>query len=299
MLAGLPGKKSGQGTCSYATAGHSIKRPSFLSSPRAPPVNDEETQTSLVNSIEEFEQLAEQGKADVNIARSFLVKSMERLKGLAWEKQREEAAKVGAGRLLSWLWKYREEDTRQEDLDRYLPLALCWHLTAEGREDFIWKWLQIEAANVDVRTRDTQWNGRLLAGMVAAQLYWDRAADGAIVSLLSASKEFGYRIHITAASGVIHKALVGNGCGKPVQCSAASFDKFVDGQKIAHNGVFLAQTRATLMLFHPSDITAMPLLQYFRQQSQYPEQYPIVQRASGQQSQATQMTRASYVLRLQ
>lgn len=264
------------------------------------PANNGQEQASVVNSIEEFEQLVEEGKANIATAWSFLERSQAKLSDLPLEKQREEAAKVGAGRVLSWLWRCREEDTRMVDLDRYFTLALCWHLAAEGKDDFIWSWLEVEAANEEDRSPETQWNGRLLAGLVAARLYWERSADGAISLYLRAAKDFRNRVHLVQAKICITKAICAERSSRrAVACSPSQFERFSDSLQLTNSGQRLAQERAYLAMSHPTHPDATPTLDYCQRRHDSPDDFPTIKREAAQKSHAMLMARASYILRLQ
>lgn len=286
------------GPCIYAPSRELatlIKRPSFLQQRHPVDEAGKAEDDGHVSSIEEFEKLAEQGKADIPTARRFLERSRKALAKLPLEKQREEAAKVGAGKVLSWLWGARAEGTRQQDIDRPFSEALCWHITAEGKDSFIWEWLRIETAQAQGRTPDTQWNGNLLAALAAARLYWDESADGAIALFFAAAKEFHGAIHLIHASVCIRQALE----KRPhTPCSPSLFDAFLERSSFAATGPYVAIEKAFLSLFHPTKADAIPMLKLCQRQEEY-EAYLGLEEVKAQKAYASKLARASYILRLQ
>lgn len=293
--------RTAAGKCTYATnVGNGNLRPTFLQPPSTSLNNGDNFQVNAVSSIEEFESLVERGEADVSTARLFLQASMQRLKCLSLEEQRDKAAKVGAGKLLSWFWGHGKEETRNVDLDSTFANALCYHLFAEGKQDFVWDWLRIEAANTPMRGECTKWHGRLLAGLIAARIHWDGSADGAIALFLSAAQEFKQSIHLVVTSLRIRIAIKSLGNEEqPMPCSSSMFDAFVESLKFTLSGPPLLREHAILIMFHPTRADATAALQLYRQQHQNPDMFPGKVRRSVRQAHAYYMARAAHILRLQ
>lgn len=240
-------------------------------------------------------QLAEQGKADVGAAFSFLVDSRHEIQCLPFEKQREAAANVGAARLLDWIWTYRDDNTRKQDLNRQFSAALCWHLTAEGKDSFVYEWLRIEAANRQDRTIDTHWHGALLAGLVEARMHWDQSVDNGIALFLTAAKELHRKIHLVGAYVCIQGALQRV---PALLCNPSLFDRFLLAANYVNVGKYVAFERAILALYHPTEPDGRRLLRLCQSQEQCPDQYPQP-KDRRQKHFASAMIRASCILRLQ
>jgi hypothetical protein len=276
-------------------------RPALHRNPQPPSANEDEGSAEQVSSIEEFEKLAEQGKANIITARRFLVNSQREISKLPFEEQREEASKVGAGRMLGWLWRCREVSTRDEDLNKAFSNALCWHLTAERKEDFVWQWLKLHAADHHKLAKHQSWNGRLLCGLVRARMHWDRSADAAMELFVRAT-DMRKSVGLVHASVHIHKAMTHprrSGDAHPLSCSPTAFDAFVAALKHVRHGAQLEAAQAHLALYHPVRPDANKFFLHYQRQLRRPELYPEIRRIEYQQQWACRMGRASYILRLQ
>jgi len=97
-----------------------------------------------VSNVQKFEDLAANGQATLQDAQAFLQRSKDLLDPLPHKDARAKAAELGAGRILLWLWKHRA-GMRMEGVNEELCTPLCWFLHAEGLEDFVWRWIIMEA----------------------------------------------------------------------------------------------------------------------------------------------------------
>lgn len=134
----------------------------------------------------------------------------------------------------------------------------------------------------------------LLAGLVAARLYWEQSADGAIALYLAATKHFGFALHLYHARVCIDQALQSE---RYVHCSPSQFKAFIEKLSMKVPNKDRVRNNAYLALYHPTEPNATELLRFCQRHHQCPSDVPV--QKAFHMSHATRMLRASYILRLQ
>jgi hypothetical protein len=79
-----------------------------------------------LETIEDFNALAKEGRATIADARRFLERSKRAIEHLPLDERRAAAAKVGGGVILRWLMDQETFEFKHEFSD-----ALCWFIHAE------------------------------------------------------------------------------------------------------------------------------------------------------------------------
>lgn len=135
----------------------------------------------------------------------------------------------------------RRADLRNSELGSDFCDHLCYFLHPEGLDEFIWRWIVLEAESLKA-TRITEheplwgdrirWSHRLLGGLVKAHSTWseDGTANSAIRQFEAAVRIFGYngRLSKTVAligGGVVITRVLTNDYCQP--CDPTLFDWFV------------------------------------------------------------------------
>ncbi|KAI7084091.1 hypothetical protein KC356_g7035 [Hortaea werneckii] len=190
--------------------------------------------------------------------------------------KREKAARVGAGRILLWIWNHRETIPLGKIGDLF-AIVLVWFLHAEGLEEFIWDWIILEAQNLKslgifVRGGAGGGGGRvggshpsliwchnLLAGLVRADFSWsaDGSSDAAILRFLRAVEHFGPQSRLPktvglVTSGVCVEKIAISSHGRHM-CDVTLFERLfaeVHNWQPFHPKRVIAQ--ANLLLYHPT-----------------------------------------------
>ena len=234
-----------------------------------------EKHPNRIDNTEDFLALAERGEATLADANRFLWTKRKELQPLPLPEKREKAARVGAGRILLWIWNQRETFPLEE-ISGSFATVLVWFLHAEGLEEFIWDWIILEAQNMQSLGmidrgggggghHSLEWCHHLLNGLVEADFSWsvDGSSDAAVRRFLSAVDHFGPQSRYPNTVRLVTP-------GHSVQCMVtSSHDKrtcdvtlferlLVESQKwqlLRSRRVF---KRAHLMLYHPTQADGTP-----------------------------------------
>ena len=257
---------------------------------------------STIKTVDEFLEAAKVGKADVADACALLQRSYNELQDLGLEEQRLRASQVGGGRILHWLWS-REKSLWREAFDRDFAGLLCWHLDAEGRDDFVAQWLTLMSRerNESPETQQgrqremSEWTGPGQAAIVKAKLYWNGTAEAAIMAFSAAlTRDRSKHTHMVQPTALLERTLK-NAFVRPV--SPAAFRTFLGLVKIAHNGQHQALSLSSAALFHPTSPQADDHLQVYRSEKLL--ESIRTWRIPGKAAQVNYLTRAIYILLLQ
>lgn len=300
-------------------------RPSFLPRENAPEQNElpaTQKRSNRVANVEDFLALAERGQATLSDAFQLLtraktrVEAKTRAEALPKPQKREEAARVGVGRVLLWIWNHRETLPLREIRKPFANL-LVWFLHAEGLEEFIWDWVILEVQ--DVQSQNTVesgglqnfealiWCERLLGGLVAADASWssDGSPNGAVLRLLKAVEHFGpqspYRNSVSLiAAGLCAERLVQSRRG--FNCDPALFEQLVAAAPIWGRHLEApASRRPKLFLYHPTKADGLlwfhTVYDVFNHLSS-PDEHPSRRTKRGRVSWRNHTLRAAHILRL-
>ncbi|KAI7343272.1 hypothetical protein KC354_g15760 [Hortaea werneckii] len=238
-----------------------------------------ESPPNQVDNIEDFLALAQRGQATLSDANRFLWTKRRELEPLPLPESREKAARVGAGRILLWVWN-NPDTFPLEEISGSFANVLVWFLHAEDLEEFIWDWIILEAQNMQSlgmidrggggggagaggSHHPLQWCHRLLRGLVEADFLWsvDGSSDAAVRRLLRAVDQFGPQ---SRYSNTVRLVAPGFGVEKMVKsshdkhtCDVALFERLLlelqKWQPVHSQPVF---ERAHLMLYHPTHADA-------------------------------------------
>ncbi|GAB1733246.1 hypothetical protein NU195Hw_g8453t1 [Hortaea werneckii] len=297
----------------------------FLLRENAPQQNElpaTQKRSNRVDNVEDFLALAERGQATLSDAFQLLRKIKTRIEAktnieaLPKPQKREKAARVGAGRILLWIWNHRETLPLRE-IRQPFANVLVWFLHTEGLEEFIWNWIILEVQNVQSQNTGERsgpqnfealsWCDRLLGGLVAADASWssDGSLNGAVLRLLKAAEHFGpqspYRDLVSLISGgSCAEALVQSRRG--ATCDPVLFEQLVAAAPIWGRHLEApASRRPKLFLYHPTKpdgVLWFHIVYDVFNHLSAPEELPSRRTKRGRVSWRNHTLRAAYILRL-
>jgi len=226
--------------------------------------------------VKDLDARAAAGQDNVEDVQSFLSRSRAAIEALPAEERRKEAAQLGAGRVLLWLWNRRETlriESFREQTHKAFFEDLCWFLHAEDLEAFIWKWVILEAEALRAERareinalpcRNLRWTNYLLGSLATAHLRWQDTAHSAIlqlqrmIPLLGPGKPLEWTASYLGAAVEINRALRER--GRPA-CSVERFDWYLSSLSLWHAAKRARdQDFARLLLYHPTRPDPMPTL---------------------------------------
>lgn len=229
------------------------------------------------NTITEFEFKWKQGTASIEDARGLLRKVRLMLEcldvSLAERKNRVSNEVLGC-KILQWLWETRLEN-RNEDFNQELAENLAWFLLAEGQQEFITEWIQVDVKDHQAQLSETGrfkgpfWGTEALAGLIDAHIYW--AGDGSAtkaIKALRAIDERMKRLGIERAVGYVGPiAAISRSIKKPYSAPIAinEFEWFTNflREKCRVNGSSsIMKHLALLLLNHPARPDPLPMLSW-------------------------------------
>ncbi|KAI7230726.1 hypothetical protein KC330_g6792 [Hortaea werneckii] len=235
-----------------------------------------QTTPNQVDNIEDFLALAEKGGATLSDAKGFLWTKRKELEPLPLPERREKAARVGAGRILLWIWNQRETFPLGE-IGGSFAIVLVWFLYAEGLEEFIRDWIILEAQNVqslDTANRgggaggshhSLEWCHQFLGGLTQADIKWsvDGSSNAAVCRFLKAVNHFGSQSRYPNTVGLVIPGTcivtrVISSHDKHT-CDVVLFERLLAGlqkwQPVNSQSIF---KRAHLLLYHPTQADGTP-----------------------------------------
>ncbi|CAK1360643.1 hypothetical protein CB0940_06658 [Cercospora beticola] len=258
----------------------------------------EERETAALPLIlpDQFALLSKQGQATPEHARScvYHLKNDLQIKPLSQRGSDSEAGHVG-GRVLHWLWG-QDMNVRDElSLDRIFVERLSYFLVAEGREEFLWKWLLHELATTKRRVNKP---GRHLwvPGIMNAQREFFDSVVPPLRTLHRALEDFsGRRLWpMTFAAAVAGQIMITSNNVPPYD--PALFTVVLRANEAGKKGPVLRYTQAAAMLFHPTQPNARFFL---NETSEYLKLGINTARDAAQNAFAAHVLRAAYIFRLQ
>ncbi|KAK4615378.1 hypothetical protein CLAFUW4_10482 [Fulvia fulva] len=258
---------------------------------------------NVPRNIEEFQALAQQGTATIEIAQQYLQRFRDRTADLPHELKAQVASKARVAHILHWLWTARDQETREQDLTKPFLQVLCWHLEAQGLQDYTWKWLDAQVEQLKHTPRhERNWLGRVLAAVISAKVQWhpENDPDSGLQAFLHAMERYQYReadMPWAAPLTAMRKVLM-----QPATppCSPDLFDQFVDAMWLTGGSkAIVGRLQTYPRLFHPTRPDALGFVQIQRYIKENPGALTMPPTASGKDAMARYMLRAAYILRCQ
>lgn len=263
-------------------------------------------------TIEDFRERAERGVATSPHARTCLEHTRASLKHLSLPEMRHRCEQIGVGgRILHWLWDNHHRGNNSIYTDKTFSDNLLWFLVPEGLEEFIWKWIEADAAAAEAHmSRDQSrikttlnWTKQVLGALAAAHIYWapNHLLDDALRSFQRGMLITGGDPHhtvILTGSGVMISKALRRATSPP--CDAQLFEYFqrcIDTWETRAG--MKEHPQARLALYHPSKPNAQPLLRMTKSQPDDLERMLESKSVPAANSISMELLRAAYVLRLQ
>ncbi|PPJ51465.1 hypothetical protein CBER1_09219 [Cercospora berteroae] len=256
---------------------------------------ERETAALPLISPEQFALLSKQGQATPEHARScvYHLKNDIQIKPVSQRGSDSEAGHVG-GRVPQWLWG-QDMNVRDElSLNRIFVERLSYFLVAEGREEFLWKWLIHEWATEKRRVNEPA-RHLWVAGIMNAQREFFDSIVPPLRTLQRALEDFsGRRLWpMTFAAAVAGQIMVTSNTVPPYD--PALFTVVLRANEAGKKRPVLKYTQAAAMLFHPTQPNARFFL---NEASEYLKLGINTARDAAQHAFAAYALRAAYIFRL-
>ena len=221
---------------------------------------------TTLETIEDFNALAREGRASIQDAEAFLDKSFQAIKSLPRNERWVAASRSGGGHILRCLM-----DQKDPELSAAFTDPLCWFIHAEGLDGYLDKWLMIMTQHAPVsltKQIDTEcrWLRWLYGSKIKAYVNWssDKTANSAIQELKNdISSKYPKRfIEIAGggtAVGILRDRLL---MYSALPCEAKLFTWFTQYFVSTHMKHLETETNAKSHLYHPTIADPFPMLEY-------------------------------------
>ena len=229
---------------------------------------EEERTTAALPHVppDAFARLSAAGEATPEQARSCIYNLKHEMQGLplllSLRREASAAHHIG-GRVLHWLWSQPMSIRDDLSMNRVFVDSLCYFLVAEGREDFVFKWLKLELANEKRHVRVSQ-RHLWLPGLMVAQREWTDSVVPSLTSLQRALVDFRGKHFpdLTLAANVAAMRMFMSHTIPPYPPEL--FDAFLSVNLASGPRHINIWREAEARLFHPTSPDAKPILHLLR-----------------------------------